>query len=302
MNASAIHDFTPGTPVWNRRAVELKPLDEASLRRLVPSAFATAPIASASKAYSFIPTTAVISALAEHGWQPFQAREQRVRKAEYNGFAKHVIRFSQPGRPLLNVGDAALQLVMTNGHNAATAYKFMGGVFRVACSNGLMIADGTVDSISLSHVGLDVADVIRASSRMIESAPAVEASIAGMMARVLSPLEAKALAVGAIALRYEDPADCPVKPEKLLEPRRGADSGNDLWRTFNRVQENLIRGGQRGFVIDEATGRTRRASTRAIKGIDADTRLNRGLWAMAEVLRAGGMASDILAAGLPASN
>jgi hypothetical protein len=50
--------------------------------------------------------------------------------------------------------------------------------------------------------------------------------------------------------------------------------------TFNRLQENLIKGGLRGR---SANGR--RQSTRAVQGIDSDIRLNRSLWLLAEGIR-----------------
>lgn len=38
----------------------------------------------------------------------------------------------------------------------------------------------------------------------------------------------------------------PVTAEQLLLTRRDADKGSDLWRVFNRVQENLTQGGFSG--------------------------------------------------------
>ena len=59
----------------------------------------------------------------------------------------------------------------------------------------------------------------------------------------------------------------------------------NLWGVFNVVQENVIRGGQKGWVERlDARGRaqTRRASTRAVAGIDGNRDLNRALWTLAE--------------------
>ncbi|HHR0987393.1 TPA: DUF932 domain-containing protein, partial [Klebsiella oxytoca] len=47
--------------------------------------------------------------------------------------------------------------------------------------------------------------------------------------------------------------------------------------TYQRIQENLIKGGLNGR--NAKGGRTH---TRAIKGIDCDVKLNRALWVMAE--------------------
>jgi hypothetical protein len=58
--------------------------------------------------------------------------------------------------------------------------------------------------------------------------------------------------------------------------RRSDDVGNDLWRTFNRTQENLTRGGMRYVHTDEAGVRSRR-KTRPVNSIDGNVSLNRAL-------------------------
>ena len=69
----------------------------------------------------------------------------------------------------------------------------------------------------------------------------------------------------------------PVSSERLLAPKRREDVGQDLWKTFNVLQENLVRGGVRA---QNTNGR--RMRTRAVIGVDAGVRLNRELWALAE--------------------
>ena len=76
-----------------------------------------------------------------------------------------------------------------------------------------------------------------------------------------------------------------VKPEQMLHVRRTGDIGNDLWTVFNRVQENVVRGGLDNFGYN-AEGRFRRAHTREVKGIDQSTALNRALWTLGEKMAA----------------
>jgi hypothetical protein len=54
------------------------------------------------------------------------------------------------------------------------------------------------------------------------------------------------------------------------------DVGNGLWRTFNVLQENLLRG---GILRRTASNRLRR--TRRITAIQEEVRLNSALWDMA---------------------
>ncbi|TYC80496.1 DUF945 domain-containing protein, partial [Stappia sp. BW2] len=72
-----------------------------------------------------------------------------------------------------------------------------------------------------------------------------------------------------------------IQPSQLLNTRRTGDRENDLWTTFNVVQENAIRGGLEARFRDEH-GRLRRSSSRAVKGIDQDVKLNKALWTLSE--------------------
>ena len=99
-----------------------------------------------------------------------------------------------------------------------------------------------------------------------------------------------ALAEAAHTMRFADSegkVTTPILPAQLLQARRHYDNGNDLWKTFNRIQENVIQGGLSGRTRSsyDELGRfvpSRRVSTREIKGIDQDVRLNRALWTLAE--------------------
>jgi hypothetical protein len=72
-----------------------------------------------------------------------------------------------------------------------------------------------------------------------------------------------------------------IRAELLLAARREADQpdgdGNrSLWVTMNTLEENMIRGGIKG--VNE---RGRRISTKAVRQIDLDFRIHRGLWELA---------------------
>ena len=102
------------------------------------------------------------------------------------------------------------------------------------------------------------------------------------------PQEARmALARAAYELRFdreaEDAATNGIRPAQLLGIRRHEDRGEDLWRTWNAVQENCIRGGLRGMRRDEH-GQMRRTTMREVRGIDQDVKLNRALWMVGEQL------------------
>ncbi|WP_261906820.1 DUF945 domain-containing protein, partial [Salmonella enterica] len=71
-----------------------------------------------------------------------------------------------------------------------------------------------------------------------------------------------------------------VTATQILTPRRYEDRSDDLWTTYQRIQENLLKGGLPG-----RTAKGKRSHTRAVNGIDGDIRLNRALWVMAEQMQ-----------------
>ena len=59
--------------------------------------------------------------------------------------------------------------------------------------------------------------------------------------------EAEVFARSALVLKYDEPGKTlPITESQILRPRRFDDNHVDLWSTFNRVQENLVKGGLSG--------------------------------------------------------
>ena len=87
----------------------------------------------------------------------------------------------------------------------------------------------------------------------------------------------------AAALRWklEQPIVRLLGSGTLLKPMRYGDDKPDLWRCFNRVQEHLIRGGDRYMGYTANMG-IRRNTTRPVGGLTQATRLNKALWALPE--------------------
>lgn len=261
-------------------------LSNAELRSRVPSIFAAAPIHGVSERYAFLPTAVVVDRLGSAGWLPVDCGEQRVNLPERRGFQKHMLRF-QRRDDIGTERENRTEVVLLNSHDRSSAYQIHAGVFRFVCSNGMILADETFEHISIKHYGFDPDSVITGSLKVLDSVPQIMGNIEAMKARRLSPAESRALAIGAIAMRWDDPATAPVSPEKLLTPRRYEDDKKDLYTTLNVIQENIIRGGQKDHGRRHPDSRKPFARTRSVKGIDENVKLNKALWHMAEALRKG---------------
>ena len=177
----------------------------------------------------------------------------------------------------------ANEIILINSHDGASSYQMLAGVFRFVCCNGLVV--GTVSNdIRIPHKGNIQDDVIEGAFRVLDDFEAVDASTDGMKALTLKVDEQRAFATAALALRYgertEGQPPAPITAEQLIEARRPEDLGHSLWTTFQRIQENAIRGGQRGRSVQG-----RRMQTRNVGSIDRSVNLNRALWVLAEEMR-----------------
>lgn len=251
-------------------------LSDEQLFRVAPSIFAGDKHNSRSDRYTYIPTSQVLNGLRNEGFMPFMAAQSRTRIEGKQDFTKHMIRLRKAD---MITGDEANEIVLINSHDGTSSYQMLAGVFRFVCQNGMVSGD-TVEDIRVRHSGNIVNNVIEAAYEIIDEFDTVNASIENMKTTQLLLPEAQAYAEAALSLKYDDEA--PIRAQQLLTPKRYADQNkNDLWTTFNKVQENMMRGGQRGRNQDG-----RRVSTRAVQSIDNNIKLNKALWILADKMAA----------------
>jgi hypothetical protein len=273
-----------------RAAMGAAPLSDRELMQLAPSAFATEAHSSRSARYAYIPTADVIAGLRREGFAPVLARQTRPRDASRDGHTKHLIRFRHEGQANLprRVGMTFPEVVLINSHDGTSAYHVTAGVFRLACLNGMIVADGPERSVKVPHKGDVVRQVIEGSYEVLgASRQAIEAADtwAGV---TLNRDEQTILAEAARVIRFGDEAGnvaTPIQADQFLTVRRASDAGADLWSTFNRVQEASIRGGLQAWGRDSNNQR-RRVTSREVTGIDQDVKLNRALWMLSERMAA----------------
>jgi hypothetical protein len=264
------------------------PLTLQQIEQMAPSAVQGHAHSSRSSKYAFIPTLEIIKGMFKAGFNVFSASESRTRDESRRGFVKHMLRFRREGQTALAVGDSLPEVVLVNSHDGSSRYKLMAGIFRLVCSNGMIVADCSLASVSIKHMGDVVAEVVESANMIAEHSQQTFASINDWSRLQLTAGERSAFAEAAHAYRFADAEgkiDTPIMPQQLLNPRRREDHGNDLWKTFNTIQENLIKGGLHAVQYNEGVP-VRNVSSRAVKSIDGDVKLNRALWRLAAELKA----------------
>lgn len=253
-------------------------LTDGQIMRVAPSIFADKPHESRSERYTYIPTIDILNGLRNEGFEPFFACQSRTRVADKREHTKHMLRLRHASQ-VNGAGGEASEIILVNSHDGSSSYQMLAGFFRFVCTNGLVVGD-TVGEVRVRHQGDVVGHVIEGAYEVLESFEKANEQKDEMKAITLSDSEQKAFAHAALELRYGSEEPAPITETQLLSPRRFDDRKPDLWTTFNRVQENMIKGGLRGL-----TKNRRLTTTRAVNSIDRNIALNRALWVLSEEMK-----------------
>lgn len=261
-------------------------LSTQRLKELVPAAFNERVAGHLSNNYQLVNTFEAVVALRKEGWWPVSAQQKRSRSSASAAYAKHIVRFQHdtaqgifPGGAMV-VGQAFPELILVNSHNGSSPYKLLAGIFVVACTNGLIVAEEILGTISIRHLRSHEEELLNAAERISDQLKPVMGRVQAMRNRVLQREEQRTFASSAMRLKF--PTDnSPFTPDQILAPRRTEDSRDDLWAVFNRVQENLLAGATVG-ATQGPNGR--RFTSRPTRDVNVVLNLNQRLWSLADGL------------------
>jgi len=252
-------------------------LTNDEIRAVAPSIFADAAHESRSARYTYIPTIDVLDGLRREGFAPFMACQTRVRNEGKREHTKHMLRLRHANQI---TGKEANEIILLNSHDGTSSYQMLAGMFRFVCHNGMVCGEVSSD-IRVRHNGDVVGEVIEGAFKVLDSFETITNQREAMQGITLNQGEQAAFAHAALSLKYDEgEGAAPVTESDILMPRRFEDRRDDMWTTFNRVQENLLKGGLRG-----RTKAGRPTTTRQVNGIDQSVKLNRALWILVEEMR-----------------
>ena len=250
-------------------------LTKDQIREMAPSVFtAKADKKTTSKHYVHIPTEKVIDDMTALGWGVVDAKQVKARKGQ--GYQKHMVVF---GNDDLRIdgqdGDTVMpRILMTNSHDGKNAFTFQAGLYRLVCSNGLVIADAEFASMKIRHMGYDLNELSTVISEIVEKLPLTVECMNKLKAKKLSQEEKEKFALEAIGLRF-DTKNKNFEIQELLEPTRVEDKGDDMWSVYNLIQEKLVHG-----MINYGVG-VKQRKARKIKNFQQDMKLNQELYTLA---------------------
>lgn len=253
------------------------PLSDEQIIAVAPSIFASEKHESRSQRYTYVPTAVVLEKLRSEGFQPFMACQAKCRDEGKREFTKHMLRLRHASQI---TGGEANEIILLNSHDGTSCYQMLAGTFRFVCANGMVCGD-MVNDIRVPHKGNIVDNVIEGAFRVVDDFELIDGQVDNMKSLTLNAGEQQAFAHAALGLKYDmESGSAPITESQMLQPKRREDAGNDLWSTFNRVQERMIKGGVSGRATNG-----RRMTTRAVTAIDSDIKLNRSLWVLAETMK-----------------
>lgn len=260
------------------------------LKEVCPLAFAEAPTnPDVSGKYLFVNTETIVDDLDKLGWKPVQAA-QRKSRGKSTIFSKHMVAFQNPDIMIKGKDgdDSFPRIIMTNSHDGMQAFKFSVGIFRLVCSNGLVVADEQFSDFKIKHKGYSFEELRGVVNEAVADLPNKVEVLNDMKQRILSKEEKSKLALDAMLIRagivpgsekakkfnYDDETI-----EDILDPKRDEDKGDSLWAVFNVVQEKITQG---DFHAALTGAKVRKV--RAIRSFEKDIKVNKELFKLASTL------------------
>jgi len=227
--------------------------------------------------YVHVPTEKVIEDVMKLGWTPINAYRVNSRKKR-SGTGRHMVKFVN--YDFMEEGKTEYpELLLTNSHDGTTAFKLDVGIFRLVCSNGMVVKSQDFGSMKVRHYGYDFETIKGAVNELVEQIPDYLKQVDDMKEQKLEREQQLEFARQAAMLRFtnttEEAIEKIVDMEDILESTRKEDDGDGLWEVFNRIQEKIVNG-----KFDYALGKKERKA-RPVKGFKSQVKLNQGLWELA---------------------
>lgn len=236
-------------------------MSKEEIRKACPVAFAEVPTRDkVSDKYVMMSSERVIDDMEKLGWKVVSACQRKPsRKLAEDGkvsqFSYHQIWFQNPEISITRTNkegteeiDCYPRICLQNSADGLSRLKFGCGLFRLVCSNGLVIADQKLAEFSVQHINYTFEYVQKLIQEIVAELPNQVEQI-NMMQHVQLTFEQKLeFAKEALKVRrgLDQEDELKVDEETLtdmLTPKRDEDKGDDLWKVYNVLQEKVVKGG-----------------------------------------------------------
>lgn len=259
----------------------IQELPLADAKTKAPAMFATEPAPFMSKKlYHFTPTIEIVNHMRDMGYVLTDAQQPKNTSPVRNQFGTHLITMQHPDLYVKNAetGDVEARptILLINSHNGSRPIQFEMGMYRLICSNGLVVKSTDLGgAFRERHTKYDFTGVKQLIEQRLQQLPKTIERMNDWSGLEMTPKQRFNFAMKALELRMSDDRQADEHEiRSILTAKREGDEGTSLWKTFNVLQENLIKG---GFQIGER-------QARPIVNISKSMEINQGLWSLAETI------------------
>lgn len=216
-----------------------------------------------SQKYTFIDSGRFVADMQANGL------ELRTSKGSSRSpYGKHVMRF---GTGMTLPDGNNLEIVAKNSHDGTCAFQLSLGIYRLVCSNGLVIGKVLVEVVPIRHIGYATDKVNKAIETLMSQKNTVLEVVTKLQQTELTREQQVTFCKAALEIRGITNA---VNAEETLinSFRRSEDKGSTAWKVFNRVQEQVTQ----GFIYVNTEHEIQRA--RRIFAVERDLNINKQLF------------------------
>lgn len=255
----------------------MKFLTKEEIQQKAPAVASTQAASNVSDKYVHVPTMELVDDMSKLGWGVSDVKQVGSKKGLTN-FKKHLVTFRNENIVIKGEDGETVypQILLTNSHDGLSSFQFRAGLFRLVCTNGLVISTQDFGQMRIRHKGYSFEELKNTVMELVEKLPVTVETLNKFREVTLSEEQKQELALKAVGIRFgENGAEVDI--QELLKPTRKEDEGSDLWTVFNVIQEKMVRG---SFKYKTIKGRNKTA--RSIKNFNRDLELNEQLYELAE--------------------
>ena len=259
-------------------------LKSISKDNMVESIFTEDSFKTVSKKYVHLSTSTLIEDMEKLGWLVSKTSEVKVRKPERKGYQKHLVTFFNPGISLhingINSEPLIPQILISNSHDGKNSFKFRMGIYRILCTNGLVVSVNEFTNFSVKHFGYNVENLKTTIDNYVIQIPFIIEKIRKFDQFILDENQIENFTKNALQIRFgkENYNKYNFNLKEISSPLREEDNSPTLWKVFNRIQEKIMNG-----MLSITNKETLKESkVKSIKSINKNLQINEDLWELAD--------------------
>jgi hypothetical protein len=260
----------------------LKAISTEQILANAPAVLESTYKATLSSKYTHIPTSVLMEDMAKLGWVAVKAQQQNSRDENKRIHKKHLVTFRNPNVKVESKegDDIYPQILIMNSHDGTSSFQFRVGIFRVVCSNGLVICTEDFGKTTLRHSGYSFEHLQSVVRELTNNIPKTIEMLNVLNKVQLDEHQQQAFVQKAMEIRFgKEIENIGFDSQELLKSFRKEDDGNTIWKILNRVQERLVNG---TFHYSKTSNQTKKyKKARSIKNFKRDVELNERLFKLA---------------------